>query len=155
MNKLWSGIIALAVIVATVGVADADIRYRVRPRFGEMESFGRTPRKFDCDNATRIKFWGALAKQPVITVRQDKTVDIAFNFETGEKIPAARNYKSLRGQIIGFWTSAIPGLTFGVSIEERPTKPPIVEVSLDVDITLPDGSKTICSEKWSGIGDKF
>jgi len=152
MNRL---LCVIAVVVSSTSMASADIRYRVHPRLGEMDSFGRAPRKFDCDGSTRIKFWAALAKQPVITVHEDKSVDIAFNFETGAKITASRHYATLRGKVIGFWSSAIPGLTFGVSIEERATKPPLVEVSLDVDIPLPDGSKSVCSEKWSGIGDKF
>lgn len=164
VHKLWSQIVAVVVIVACVGVANADIRYRIHPRLGEMESFGRTtPLARDCDSATRAKFWAALAKQPVIIVREDKAVDISFSFEGG-RIPRHGGSPCLRSgfsmalilsacPVPGFELKTVRG--FGVAIQNPATTAPLVEISLDVDITLPDGSKTICSEKWTGIGDKF
>ena len=149
-------LLALSSMTAT---SSADIRYRVRSSFGELESFGRTPRKFDCSADIRTKLWRALSKQPVITRRENGDIDITFNFEGGKRQLATRQYNGLRGKLVAYWESDLPGLAFFVGITERRSKPPLVEIGIHLDITiaLPDGStsKTVCSETWSGIGDKF
>jgi hypothetical protein len=148
-------LVAIFALLGFSNLSYGDIRYRVRPRLGELASFGRTPQKFDCDQSTRSKLWMALSKQPVITVQPNGVIDVSFNFESGKKLKAARQYRGAGGKIIGFWDSEISGLTFEVAIQEKQTKPPIVEVAINIDMPLPDGSRVLCSEKWIGIGDKF
>lgn len=139
--------------------SSADISYRVRPSHGELESFGKTSRQFDCPMETRTKLWRALSKQPVITRRESGAIDITFNFEGEKRQVATHQHKGLEGKLIGYWDSKIPGLSFYVGITERRGKPPLVEVGIDlVSMTAhPDGStrESVCSEKWTGIGDKF
>lgn len=145
-------LIVFAVLVGTVPTASADIRYRIRPSYGEMKSFGRPPKPGDCDNKIQLQFWHALAQIPVVTVRANGRVDVQF--DAGERVTAAKQIK-VRGKLVGFWASKMPGLTFAIGIEEKERFPPYLEVVLDLDHVNPDGSRTVCSETWTGGGDKF
>lgn len=145
---------AILVLCFFTATAHGDIRYRVRPRLGELESFGRGAQVTDCGATTRTKLWTALARQPVVTVRSGGVIDVAFNFKGGLGLKASRQWK-VDGKIVGFWESEVKGLMFEVDVTERATKPPLVEVAIHIDMPLPDGTRETCTERWVGLGDKF
>lgn len=143
--------LVMVVLAATTfpSSVSADVRYRIRPRLGELVEFeGR------CGPAIQVRLWQALAKIPIVTVRENATVDI--DFRIGSQIRASREVVMYTGKRVNYWDAATPGFTFVVTIKERPLLPPRIEVAIirDIDTADQPGS-TWCSEKWVGIGDKF
>jgi hypothetical protein len=146
---------ALLIVALVSTTAAADIRYRIWPSYGEMKSFGRPWRPGDCDAETRMQFWRALAHHPVVTVHPDGRIDLSFNFDAGEKLSdqiSASKHIQLKGRVVGYWASKMPGLTFGIGITERRDYPPIIEVALALE---GNSSRPSCQETWTGGGDKF
>jgi len=154
---------ALLILIAFMALdvdARADIRYRIRPRNGELDSFGHDEVRYgECPNEVRYKLRRTLALQPVLTV-DSKTQTLRVNFFFDDKaadrneLAAASQFKSKDGVIVGEWQSANPGFSYGASLEERRDKPPKVRLWVNVETTKPDG-KALCSETWTGMGEKF
>lgn len=132
--------------------ARADIRYRVRPRLGWLvPPTGSDGKVHACaDRAIEARLWRTLLKYPVVTVRQDRTIDIDLG--EGGKQRADDQHALTTGKLIGYWDTNTPGITFGASIKERLTLPPRIEVVVMMNM---DDPVAWCGVKWVGLGDKF
>lgn len=142
-------IVLMTCMLATI--AHADIRYRVRPRLGELvPPVGSDGKVHACGPDITARLWRTLFRYPVVTVHQDQTIDIDLG--EGAKLPADDQHALATGKLIGYWSSRTPGITFGASIKERPTLPPRIEI---VVMRNMDDPATWCGAKWVGLGDKF
>jgi hypothetical protein len=145
--------LALVCIVLFSSWAAADIRYRIRPRSGEVAStWLADPDQGDipvCHDAAMIdRLWRTLFRLPTVTVREKGTIDI--DLAVGQAaLPAGEQKAYTTGKLVAYWDSSTPGIFFGVSIKERPTLPPRVEVVVVRE------SPNRCALKWIGLGDKY
>jgi len=124
----------------------ASIRYQIHPRQGDYVLL-----KHVCDDRVlKERLWKVIRKLPVITAHQDGTLDLDLDVGTTYK-PDKLFIHENTDKVVGWWLTSTPGVTIGVSLEERPKYPPLVQVV--VKDVRPDASW--CAAMWLGIGDKF
>lgn len=134
--------------------ASADIRYRIRPRSGEVISMwqrnpdqGSIPVCHDGDMTERL--WRTLSRLPTVTVREHGTIDI--DLAAGQPALKAEEQSAYTtGKLVAYWNSSTPGIFFGVSIKERASQPPRIEV-----VVVREAPGKTCALKWVGLGDKY
>jgi len=146
--------LAVVVVVLCVHSSFADIRYRIRPRTGEVISMwqrdpdqGGIPVCTDREMTDRL--WRTLFRLPTVTVHENGTIDI--DLAVGQPaLKAEEQTKYTTGKLVAYWDSSTPGIFFGVSIKERAALPPVVEV-----VVVRQQPGNICALKWVGLGDKY
>jgi hypothetical protein len=159
---LSKALAALILLGGMVTETRADIRYRIRPRFGELDSFGREPQGA-CTRDIQNKLWSALMRYPVLIVdSRTETLSINFFYDgtvaaADRNKTAATNQRTTESRVTGTWLSTNPNITFGASVEERRFKTPLVKLSITV--RMPKDSthavERACTETWTGMGEKF
>lgn len=152
MQRLLLGFVLVGLVSPS---ALADIRYRIRPRTGEILSMWQlTPDKEitipACrDSEMQDRLWRTLFRLPTVTVHENGTIDI--DLAVGQRaLKAEEQTKYASGKLVAYWNSNTPGIFFGVSIKERAAFPPIIEV-----VVVREEPGKICGLKWVGLGDKY
>jgi len=149
-------LLAMLVVGVLFGLARADIRYRIRARTGEIPAMwlkdpdqGGIPVCRDHEMIDRL--WRTLFRMPTVTVHENGTIDI--DLAVGQPaLKAEEQTTYATGKLVAYWDSSTPGIFFGVSIKERASQPPRIEV---VVVRGKPGEKADCALKWIGLGDKY